>query len=359
MAGFALSAALAGWELFRKARAVPATVEAPAPPATSRSKRGKRAKTKPAAPAEHGEVAADAAGRRTTLWLGAAIALVGAFVVGWSQVKSFATAAIDRDRNFYGVLSAEEIFADEPEYHGRALYHGRIMHGYQLADPQRKDMPTAYFHRGSGIGALMRTYPHRPRRVGVIGLGAGTLAAYAEPGDVFRFYEINPLVIDYAQKHFTFLKDCRADRLDIVPGDARISLEGEAPQEYDILVIDAFTGDAIPTHLLTREAMDLYLRHLRRGGQEGALAFHISNRYLELRPVVAALAEEAGCRSLLISDPSDDRLTIAPSDWGFISRSREVFHTAEIQAAAGPLLPPGTTPVLWTDRFSNLLGVLK
>jgi hypothetical protein len=256
------------------------------------------------------------------------------------------------------VLSVVELLEDDPTYHGRALFHGRILHGYQLFEKEKRSQPTAYFHEGSGIGLLMRNYPRRPRRIGIIGLGAGAIASYAEPGDVVRYYEINPLVIEYARTYFTFLEDCKAKTVEIVPGDARIAMEAETPQEYDLLVIDAFSGDAIPTHLLTREAMELYQRHLRPDGR-GTLAFHISNRYLELRPVVAALAEAAECRSLLVTESTSDFHRITPSDWAIVTRDPNVLNLPALRSVARPLLMEGEASILWTDRQSNLLGVLR
>jgi spermidine synthase len=171
----------------------------------------------------------------------------------------------------------------------RTLYHGIVQHGAQFLDPAKRDDPTMYYGPQSGVGLALRFCCDGPKRVAVIGLGAGTLAAYGNPGDAFQFYEINPQVIGLAKSQFTFLGDSKA-AIAMTAGDARLSLERETSAPYDVLVADAFSGDAIPVHLLTKEAFALYFQHLK---PSGILAIHISNNYLNLAPVVAQLEARA------------------------------------------------------------------
>jgi spermidine synthase len=191
-----------------------------------------------------------------------------------------------------------------------------------------------------------------PHRIGVIGLGTGTMAAYGRRGDVMRFYEINPQVIDIAQREFTFLRDSAA-RVEVAQGDARLSLGTEAPQRFDVLVIDAFTGDAIPVHLLTVEALDLYLHHLQ---PHGIIAFHVSNLYLDLVPVVQRLAQARRLATLLVdSDQEDDFNT--SSSWMLVSPDPRTLAVHEIAAVAQTV--PSNTTRLWTDDFNDLLPFLR
>ena len=197
----------------------------------------------------------------------------------------------DVERNFYGVLRVEDDLQGSSGRPMRDLVHGRVVHGRQFTDVQGRREPSTYYSHSSGIGrALLASDENKPRRIGVVGLGAGTLAVYGRRGDDIRFYEINPDVISLARKHFTFLDDSNAE-IQVIPGDARLVLERETDQNFDVLVLDAFSGDAIPVHLLTAEAMQIYTRHL---SDHGILAVHISNSYFDLEPVVRALAEDSG-----------------------------------------------------------------
>jgi len=165
-------------------------------------------------------------------------------------------------RNFYSVLKTREM--DDPTPF-RSLVHGGIMHGGQLMDPQYRMRPSSYFGTTSGYGRMFASLPDTPRKVGIIGLGAGSIIAYARKGDTFRFYEINPQVVDVAKREFTFMQDTPA-KIEVVLGDGRLSLEREPGQQFDVLAMDAFSGDSIPMHLLTRQAMEIYLRHLKPAG---------------------------------------------------------------------------------------------
>jgi len=278
--------------------------------------------------------------------------LFGLLIAIGRQINQASADSIAASRNFYGRLQVLAHKSDNLEEEGRSLVHGRIVHGYQFSDPARRRTPTLYYAADTGIGLVMRRFrPERPRRVGLIGLGAGTLAAYGRQGDTYRFYEINPDVIDTAQRYFSFLSDCPA-KIEIVLGDARLSLQRESPQAYDILVVDAFSGDAIPTHLLTREVMPIYKKHLQ---PEGVLAFHISNRHLDLTPVVARLAEYAGLRWELV------RIRESPSasDWILLTNNEQFWNDEEVHNAIAKDHGRYTPVPLWTDEYSNLFQLLK
>jgi len=253
-----------------------------------------------------------------------------------------------RARNFYGALSVGD-FDDESLTTGlaRYLYNGTILHGAQSLMPAYRRVPLTYYSAGSGVGlALTSLGKLGPLRVGVIGLGAGTLAAYGRPVDRYRFYEINPLDLKIATTEFTFLRDCPA-RWDVVLGDARLSLEGEQPQQFDLLAVDAFSGDAIPVHLLTREAFRLYWHHLK---PNGVLAVHVSNRYLSLGPVVLMAAFESARDAKSVSQGG--------SDWVLVTNRDGFFDQPEIRRVAN-LIDPITGLRMWTDDYSNLFKILR
>jgi hypothetical protein len=257
-------------------------------------------------------------------------------------------------RNFYGVLYVDEVLAEDPRRHAFALRHGRILHGLQLTADRR--WPTTYYGRTSGIGLLLEDL--RPRgtlRVGAVGLGVGTLAAYARQGDCLRFYEINPAVERLARQHFTYLADCPV-QVAVVLGDARLSLERESPQRFDVLVLDAFSGDAIPLHLLTREAFEIYLRHL---APDGVLALHITNRHVDLNPVVAAQASAADCHQIRIRSSADNARGITASVWLLLSRDPEALATPRLKLAADPPVASPFSVPPWHDDSTNLLEVLR
>ncbi|MGE5103916.1 MAG: spermidine synthase, partial [Betaproteobacteria bacterium] len=219
-------------------------------------------------------------------------------------VQEFYDSTILTARNFYGVLRVQE-FGDGVTLH-RSLVHGTIMHGVQYLSPSFHDLPTSYYTTSSGIGRLMETlHPRKdPLRVGVIGLGTGTLASYGTPGDLYRFYDINPAVVRLARSEFTYLADSEA-RIETPLGDARLTLEREPPADLDVLAVDAFSSDAIPVHLITSEALGLYLRHVKPAG---VVAFHVTNRYLDLVPVVGALASAHDVQAVWIHDEGDNAL---------------------------------------------------
>ncbi|HET9365391.1 MAG TPA: fused MFS/spermidine synthase, partial [Candidatus Angelobacter sp.] len=271
------------------------------------------------------------------------------------QVRAYGENTIVQVRSFYGTLRVEQETTDEGEMY-RTLIHGTIEHGTQYygSDDDRTS-PTTYYTHNSGVGlALDFCCPRRPRRVAAIGLGAGTLAAYGKPGDVIRFYEIDPRVETIARNAFTYLRESKA-KIEIALGDARLSMEAEpSEQSYDVIAVDAFSGDAIPVHLLTAEAMQLYQRHLRPGG---IVAFHISNTYLNLAPVAKALADQAGLQAVLIST-SEDEYGGDASDWVLVTRNQKFLSLPAVKDAAEEIEPkPGLR--LWTDDYSSLLPILK
>jgi len=264
---------------------------------------------------------------------------------------------LNQSRNFHGVLTVVEYQSDPAERKVNILYHGRIVHGFQLTDAEQHREPTAYFTRGSGLGIVIEELRRRrgSLRIGVIGLGVGTIAAYGQAGDRLVFYELDPAVIALHPKYFSFLSDCPAE-IEVLAGDGRVLLESQPPQGYDLLVLDAFTGDAIPVHLLTREALMGYRRHLRPGG---VVAYNISNRYVNLLPVAAALARDAGLPLVYFPPKGQGGEPLAyPSAWVMLGGEPGLFATPAI-AENGRPPPDGLSPVLWTDQFSNLLAVLK
>jgi hypothetical protein len=267
-------------------------------------------------------------------------------------VQQFYEGTVLARRNFYGTL---RVFDWDEGGAGRArsLANGVIVHGTQYLAPALARRPTEYYGDASGIGHAMAAQQKdpAPHRIGVIGLGIGTMAAYGRTGDVMRFYEINPQVIAIAQHEFTFLSDSAA-RVEVAQGDARLSLAAEAPQRFDVLVIDAFTGDAIPVHLLTVEALDLYLRHLQ---PHGIIAFHVSNLYLDLVPVVGRLAQARQLATRLVEADQEDDFNTS-SAWVLVSPDPKTLDVHEI-AAVSQAVPANATR-LWTDDFSDLLPFL-
>jgi len=259
-------------------------------------------------------------------------------------------------RSFYGVLRVKEYGSPGEETHLRRLVHGTIMHGEQYLHESKRTMLTTYYQETSGVGAAILSRRDRPSRVGVIGLGTGTIAAYGRKGDVYRFYDIDARVIDYARSEFSFLADSPA-RIELALGDARLALEREAPQRFDVLAVDAFSSDAIPVHLITREALGVYLKHVR---EDGIVAFHVSNRFLDLIPVVARLAREHGASAVLVRDDPDDDDTSgrSRSDWVLVSRDPAALERETIAEAATEAedRPEWRT---WTDDYSNLVQILK
>ena len=271
----------------------------------------------------------------------------------WGIVEFYDTTIVTA-RNFYGVLRVQEFRADTVNDR-RSLIHGTIMHGTQYSSPELRRQTTSYYTPTSGIGRLLEALHPRmePLRVGVIGLGTGTLAAYGSKGDVYRFYDINPDVITIARRDFTFLADSEAT-IETPLGDARLKLEREPPQRFDVLAVDAFSSDAIPLHLITSEAVAIYKRHLAPGG---VIAFHVTNRFLDLTPVVEALAGANGLGSIHIAD-NGEGAGAARSEWVLLSEDAALLARPELAEFAQPI-EARRDRRLWTDDYNNLIQVLK
>ena len=257
-------------------------------------------------------------------------------------------------RNFYGTLRVRE--QGSGDHQVRRLLHGVILHGEQFTIHPDRLEPGTYYARTSGVGrAIAARQAGGPVKIGVVGLGVGTLSAYGRTGDIVRFYELDPDVLALAKSHFGFLSAAPA-QLEFVIGDARLSMERElaagTPQKFDVLAIDAFSSDSIPVHLITREAIQLYMQQLAPGG---VLAIHISNRFLDLKPVLANIAAAEGLQVRLVSDHPAEPASM--TDWVLLSATAEAFKAEALQVAE-PITPtPGFS--LWTDQFNNLLDVLK
>jgi hypothetical protein len=311
-----------------------------------------------------------------SFFVSAALALAVTWSGSWGQRLLWPTAsvlllvlvifihiALERNtpvavRNFYGSLRVKQVVG----YPGaviRTLSNGNIQHGTQIFSTELSRTPTTYYANDSGIGlAVHNCCPGRAgnagRRIGVVGLGAGTMAAYGQPGDQIRFYEINPAVAPIAHNLFTYIRDSAA-QITIVDGDARASLVREAPENFDVLVIDAFSGDAIPLHLLTTQAMDIYKKHLAPGG---ILAFHISNQHVDLEPEVALLAKSAGMKAMRVSSPANPDRGEFSATWMLVSEDLAFFNQPEVfNHSHEPHENPKVR--LWTDDYSSLLPILR
>ncbi|MDO8835435.1 MAG: fused MFS/spermidine synthase [Vicinamibacterales bacterium] len=264
-------------------------------------------------------------------------------------------AVLEVERSFFGV---HRVYNDVPN-RLRLLFHGGTMHGVQSLDPARARTPLAYYTREGPIGQVFAGFKGgRPRSVAVVGLGAGALAGYAEADQHWTFFEIDPAVVSLARdaRYFSYLKDAPA-RMEVVLGDARTSL-ATLDRRYDLIVLDAFSSDAVPVHLLTREAIDLYLSRLEPGG---LLAFHVSNRYLRLRQLFMALSRDAGLAHLKQIDTSREAVGSwsgrLPSDWILLARTREDFAALALDDRWSPLTDQ---PVrVWTDDYSNVLALFR
>lgn len=276
------------------------------------------------------------------------IAILLASLLGMTEAGG---TPIRKERNFYGVVSVTERTVASSTV--RTLRNGKIMHGFQFLEDGRRYLPTSYYTEDSGVGLSFVALRPKPISVGVVGLGVGTLAAYCEKDDRFVFYEINPLVIDIANKDFSYLSTC-AD-VAIVEGDARRSLEAERDASFDLLVIDAFTDDSIPMHLLTKEALGLYARVIR---ERGIIAVHVSNRYLSLAPVVAAAAEENALAAIKLHAETDlfpDRSS--GSLWVMLAKDASLFEKRAFEMSSPLVALPGKGA--WTDDWSDLWDALR
>jgi spermidine synthase len=271
---------------------------------------------------------------------------------GLKYVELMRDDALLMQRNFYGTIRVKEQGTDtgNPVRH---LMHGVILHGEQYQTPALRLLATTYYGPESGAGLALSLTQGPGQRIGVVGLGVGTLASYAAADSKLFLYEINPQVVEAARQFFSYLSDTPAQSETIL-GDARLSLEREASRQFDVLVIDAFSSDAIPVHLLTREALDIYLRHMK---PNGVMAFHVTNRYLNLAPVVKQLADQAGLHSVLVSDEPEE-YWLSRTDYVLVARDPKLLQQPKIAARAREITPiPGLK--LWTDSYNNLFKVLK
>jgi spermidine synthase len=302
-------------------------------------------------------------------WIAVSSLSASVIILGWTlggDIKKMNNEAVKTVRNFFGVLTIQEFDVKNPLLHRLILKHGQISHGMQYQASNKKKIITTYYHHASGIGRAIITHPkYTPKkniRIGVIGLGVGTIAAYGRPGDYFRFYEINPLVAEASfgkKASFSFLNNCKG-KVDLIMGDARISMERELKenkrQNFDIVAVDAFSSDSIPVHLLTKEAIEIYFKHLNR--DTGILAIHITNRHLNLQPIVWQLTDTIGLKAVLIDDDSN-----TPVEWGstwmLLSKNKKILNNPIIANALSKREKSDKKFRMWTDDYSNLFQIIK
>ncbi len=308
-----------------------------------------------------------------TFFVTALLAFAVTWSGGWQQRMLWATASIlllvlvvmlhvayQRNtpvavRNFYGSLRVRESLSAYPGATMRTLTNGSIQHGTQIFSQVMRKTPTTYYAEDSGVGLALRfCCQGRARKVGVIGLGVGTIAAYGQAGDRILFYEINPAVTPIAQNVFTYLRESGA-QISIVEGDARASLSQEQPQEFDVLVVDAFSGDAIPLHLLTTQALDLYKRNLAPGG---ILAFHISNQHVDLEPEIVLLARAGGMDVRRVSSLENQPRGEFTATWMLLTANPALFTQPEVAPHIHES-DPNSKARLWTDDYSSLLPLIR
>jgi hypothetical protein len=291
------------------------------------------------------------------------VALVG--IVFGSHLVRTRVNLIASERGFYGVLKVYEFDEQTPRWR-RQLSHGGLEHGAQLLTATRRTQPTSYYGPQSGMAVAIEAMRQaRSRadiadlRIGAVGLGVGTVSAFLRRGDAIRYYEIDPVVVRLSESHFSFRSDSEA-REELVLGDARVSLErelaDEKPQTFDVLVLDAFASDAVPVHLLTREAFDVYWRHL---APDGILAVHVSAIHLDLEPVVRGLARLAGKQTVRIINSADGDAAVAWSDWVLVTANQSFLNSEDVARAANRWSSPPRAAVVWTDDHSNLLPLLR
>jgi hypothetical protein len=289
-------------------------------------------------------------------WPAIIVFTLAALLVGYlgRMMRDTVKDSLFAGRNFYGGLKVEQ-YGKYYDWNGyRSLAHGSINHGEQYTHPARRKTPVTYYCPDTGVGRFMAArVVGTPQRVALIGLGTGTLAAYARPGDFYRFYEINPMVPTIANTYFTYLKDADA-QVDIRMGDARLSLERQEPQNYDLIAVDAFSSDSIPVHLLTLEALQLYFKHLK---PEGVLAVHISNRYINLEPVLERGAVALGKSARVFETEDNEDQTCYGTTWVLLASDAAIFNQEEMKNGVKPTPAPWLKT--WTDDFSNVYKLLR
>lgn len=285
-----------------------------------------------------------------------AVPIFGVVGIGFLHREQFNRYEVEAERNFYGVIYLDAGFDDHDQPEWVAMRSGSTVHGSQFLDAERRRLPTTYYGVESGIGHLLRAGGDGPpRHIGVVGLGGGTLAAYGRPVDRLRFYEINPAVVSLAKERFRYLGETPS-AWEIVLGDARLSLERETPQEFDVLVLDAFSSDSVPTHLLTLEAFGVYLRHLRA---DGVIAAHVSNQHLHLSPILAAAARRLALSGISIYNAENLEEVGKASLWVLLTRRADTLVWQRLMTLNATPLESIDATTLWTDHFKSLLPLLK
>jgi len=309
-----------------------------------------------------------ARGRPRWAWgsLLASALLVGSMLIADASSEFESDAeVVERSRSFYGVLTVYRMEDEIGPFY--ALDHGRIRHGIQYLDPVRRRQPSSYYHPEAGVGIALRHHPARrsgdserlPFRIGVVGLGAGSLAIYGETGDTLRFYEINPEVIRMAEEQFTYLDDAQSE-VTLVLGDARVEMERELAagenQAFDVLVIDAFSSDAVPMHLMTREAFELYWEHLK---PDGILVVQITNVYLDMGALVRGTARQLGYQSRWIQWQSRGLTGFESNTWILVTRNQKFLEDPIVKRRTTPWSRDPKPDLVWTDDYGALLQVLR
>jgi hypothetical protein len=298
---------------------------------------------------------------RKIAWAGANVIFAIAIVLSLNSLlpeELRQGGAIYRGRNFYGTVSVWEL--DGPEgLRYRSFVSGSTPHGRQYVDPDKRHIPISYFANHTGMGKTLLYFQNKPdARVGIIGMGVGVVAAYAKPGQYYRFYEINQHVEDVAREYFTYLADCEG-KCDVVIADGRLALERELAtgnsQQFDVLALDAFSGDAPPVHLLTSEAFDIYLKHLK---PDGVIVVNITNRYIDLAPVIKQVAKKNGMGVTRVTTEQDWDHLLYHTDFMMISKNQD-FLAANPPVLIPKYVQPDYEVPLWTDKFSNLFSILK
>ena len=303
------------------------------------------------------KIAAEFSPRMGGFVMAICVAFGAIFVVQWSAKET--NRVLSASRNFYGTLKVFDYYPHDEEDHYHLLLHGATTHGIEFVKPERSMLATTYYAETSGVGIAINQLPEGPRRLGLVGLGTGTLAVYGRKGDYLRIYEINPAVEKLARSQFKHLDYCQA-KLDVVMGDARLMMERELAdkqdQKFDLLALDAFSSDAIPVHLLTKEAFELYLKQIK---PDGVIAVHISNRYLNLRPVVEKLAENFGLSVVSVSDDNQPDWWIYATTWMLVTKNKDFLANERIRnATEGAEVGTKTSP-LWTDDFASVYSIMK
>jgi SAM-dependent methyltransferase len=255
-------------------------------------------------------------------------------------------------RNFYGTLRVKQYGRVDDPAATRSLVHGVINHGWQYIDPKLRRQPISYFGPGSGIARALAFYEGRPRRVGVIGLGVGVFTAWGRPGDYFRVYELDPDVVRIAREQFWYLSDSEA-KIEVVTGDGRLNMERDPPQKFDLISVDAFSSGSIPIHLLTREALQAYRRHLAPGG---VIVYNVTNRFVQLAPLLKLVAEAEGMKIVQIDDdPQEDKYS--GTSYVLVTENEKLLADKRFAETEEIVPIRGLEP--WTDGHNNLFKVVR